>query len=103
MIKTICSAIALGLFYICWVPAAIIKDIISILYVPFSTQRLMNSFNGLVYNSKVAATVWGSGPEQQTQQQPEPKKPVGFRIVAQQQVLRNPQNPNSSDWAENDL
>lgn len=101
MIKTICSAIALGLFYICWVPAAIVKDIITILYVPFNIQRLMNAFNGLVYNSKVAATVWGSGPEQQTQ--PEQKQPIGFRIVAQQQVLRNPQNPDSSDWAENDL
>ena len=50
MIKRIFTAISVSLFYILWLPLAIIKDITALFYIPFDINRVFKTYQQFMNN-----------------------------------------------------
>lgn len=50
MIKRIFTAISLSIFYVLWLPLAIIKDISAIFYIPFDVNRIFKTYQQFMNN-----------------------------------------------------
>ena len=72
--KSILTSILLGLFWIVWFPCALFKDAVQLFYVPFDTQRLVNTYIQTIRNAQQLGDIWGPVPTQQPQQ-------TGFRKI----------------------
>lgn len=75
--KSLFTTILLCLFWIIWAPCALFKDAIQLLYVPFDTQRLVNTYIQTIRNSQQLRSIWKPAPPQQPQQQTGLRK-IGF-------------------------
>lgn len=55
-------------------PAAFMKDLCALIYVPFDTQRLANTYVQSIRNVQALGSVW-------TPVQPQPQQQPGFRKI----------------------
>lgn len=95
--KTVLTSIYAGLFYIVWLPCAIIKDLVQILYIPFHTQRFVNAFVAFNHNAQnIVDYIEPSKPMEPPQPEPQ-RTQIGFRTFAQPCISSppNPTNPHS--------
>lgn len=84
--------LGLVLYWLVWVPLALIKDVVQILYVPFDSQRCVGSYIQTIKNIHALADMnYRPQPTQQT-----PPLQQGFRTIgycpAPPQNLQNPSN-----------
>lgn len=75
--RSILTSIGLCLFWIAWAPCALIKDAVQLLYIPFDTQRLVNTYIQSIRNAQALGPVWTPVPPQT----PEPPKQTGHRVI----------------------
>lgn len=89
VLSQIATAIAVFLFWLVWMPCAFIKDLAELIYVPFDSQRCVNTYIQTLRNLQTLVSVWTPIP-------PEPKKEEqqGFRVMGfHPGRLRNLENP----------
>lgn len=68
-----------------WVISAMIKDLVLILYVPFDSQRFINTFGAVVANFRKLPKILLTDPEPAHENQDEPETPkpqIGFKSFA---------------------
>lgn len=95
----ILHSICLCLFWLCWAPLAILKDLVLLLYVPFDSQRLVNCYVAINKNSAAVQ----SALHPQAQPEPEPERHVGFKTfptgplhnLTNAEQPENPENPDN--------
>lgn len=104
--KAILTAFGAVIFYIFWMPCAVLRDLVNTLYTPFDSERLMRTYLQTIKNARQIQDIWTidlaeSGTE------PEEKQPVGFITYPTpvHQNLTNPESPSEDDddWCDNDL
>lgn len=59
------------IFWPVWVVCALAKDVVSLLYVPFSVQRAVNTYGALIHNAQAIVHITDVA-------EPEEKKQIGF-------------------------
>lgn len=68
------------LYYIFWAPIALLKDISQLLYVPFDTQRFVDSYANAFHNlAKITGVL--NGTVQTEQPQESTVRTIGFNLV----------------------
>lgn len=106
--RSIFTSIGVCLFWIVWAPCAFIKDALQLLFVPFDTQRLVNTYIQTIHNARAIGSVWDPTSDQPEQPQPEFRK-IGFEGIPDPEPTNpinptNPTNPtNNPDEYDNRL
>ena len=83
MIKQICFLVFAALFYIVYLPCAIIKSLVNTLYIPFDTQRFANTFVAFCRNANI---LWESvlyqeqESQESGQEDSDEKSHIGFTV-----------------------
>ena len=60
--------IGISLYWLCWAPLALLKDVAQLVAVPFDTQRCINTYVQMIRNAQ-ALTGIGEPPAPQQPQQ----------------------------------
>lgn len=103
--KAILTALGAVIFYIFWMPCAVLRDLVNTLYTPFDSERLMRTYLQTIKNARQIQDIWTIDLEEPSTT-PEEKQPIGFTAYPPV-VLQNPADPEApvedDDWSDNDL
>ena len=95
--RIILTSLSVVIFYIFYVPIVFIKDIASLLLIPFDSNRIMTAWSSFIKNIYAANVIWDNV-DFPTEEQPQERHKIGFE---QYPIINHNEEPSELENLSN--